>query len=45
MIPPQLRVLHGMTQIILMNPERLRERTEEQKDTDQTSWVCLPSHL
>lgn len=44
-VPPQLRVLHGMTQIILMNPERLRERTEEQKDTDQTSWVCLQSHL
>ncbi|KAK0754088.1 hypothetical protein B0T18DRAFT_386017 [Schizothecium vesticola] len=38
----KLRVLHGMTQIILMNPERLRERTEEQKDTDQTSWRIEP---
>jgi len=28
-----------MTQLVMMNPERLRERTEEQKDTDQTSWV------
>jgi hypothetical protein len=28
-----------MTQLIMMSPERLREKTEEQKDTDQTNWV------
>jgi hypothetical protein len=28
-----------MTQLIMMNPERLREKTEEQKDMDQTNWV------
>lgn len=36
----QIRVLQLMTQLIMMNPERLRERTDEQKDADQTSWVC-----
>lgn len=36
---PQIRVLQQMTQLIMMNPERLREKTEEQKDLDQTNWV------
>jgi len=35
----KIRVLQQMTQLIMMNPERLREKTEEQKDTDQTNWV------
>lgn len=35
----QIRVLQQMTQLIMMHPERLRERTEEQKDIDQTNWV------
>lgn len=35
----QIRVLHQMTQFIMMNPDKLRERTEEQKDTEQTNWV------
>jgi hypothetical protein len=35
----QIRVLQQMTQLIMINPERLREKTEEQKDTDQTNWV------
>lgn len=35
----QIRVLQQMTQLIMVNPERLREKTEEQKDTDQTNWV------
>ncbi len=30
-----------MTQFIMMASERLREKTEEQKDSDQTSWVGL----
>ncbi|KAK5651758.1 hypothetical protein OQA88_11720 [Cercophora sp. LCS_1] len=38
----KIRVLHHMTQIIMMSPERLREKTEEQKDTDQTSWRIEP---
>lgn len=32
-----------MTQLIMINPERLREKTEEQKDTDQTNWVRYPT--
>jgi hypothetical protein len=32
-------VLQLMTQLIMINPERLREKTEEQRDTDQTNWV------
>ncbi|KAK4128321.1 hypothetical protein N657DRAFT_685882 [Parathielavia appendiculata] len=38
----KIRVLQQMTQLIMMNPERLRERTEEQKDTDQTNWRIEP---
>ncbi|KAL2168471.1 hypothetical protein VTG60DRAFT_7273 [Thermothelomyces hinnuleus] len=38
----KIRVLQQMTQLIMMNPERLRERTEEQKDTEQTSWRIEP---
>lgn len=35
----QLRVLQQMTQFVMMNPDRLREKTEEQRDTDQATWV------
>ncbi|KAL2199710.1 hypothetical protein P885DRAFT_29579 [Corynascus similis CBS 632.67] len=38
----KIRVLQQMTQLVMMNPERLRERTEEQKDTDQTNWRIEP---
>ncbi|KAK0656047.1 hypothetical protein B0T16DRAFT_364962 [Cercophora newfieldiana] len=38
----KIRVLQAMTQIIMMNPERLREKTEEQKDQDQTNWRIEP---
>ncbi|KAK4131963.1 hypothetical protein BT67DRAFT_444374 [Trichocladium antarcticum] len=38
----KIRVLQQMTQLIMMNPERLRERTEEQKDVDQTNWRIEP---
>jgi hypothetical protein len=38
----QIRVLQLMTQLIMMHPERLRERTEEQKDTEQTGWRIEP---
>lgn len=35
----KIRVLQSMTQLIMMNPEKLREKSEEHKDTDQTNWV------
>ncbi|KAH6854397.1 hypothetical protein B0I37DRAFT_29012 [Chaetomium sp. MPI-CAGE-AT-0009] len=38
----KIRVLQQMTQLIMVNPERLREKTEEQKDTDQTNWRIEP---
>ncbi|KAK0730597.1 hypothetical protein B0H67DRAFT_41436 [Lasiosphaeris hirsuta] len=38
----KIRVLHQMTQFILMAPEKLRERTEEQKDSEQSSWRIEP---
>ncbi|KAK2073635.1 hypothetical protein P8C59_007904 [Phyllachora maydis] len=38
----KLRVLHRMTQFVMMHPERLRERTEEQRDSDQTNWRIEP---
>ncbi|KAL2137076.1 hypothetical protein VTI74DRAFT_9682 [Chaetomium olivicolor] len=38
----KVRVLQQMTQLVMMSPERLRERTEEQKDTDQTNWRIEP---
>ncbi|KAK0733363.1 hypothetical protein B0T26DRAFT_842495 [Lasiosphaeria miniovina] len=38
----KVRVLQQMTQFIMMSPERLREKTEEQKDMDQTNWRIEP---
>ncbi|KAK4105988.1 hypothetical protein N658DRAFT_562969 [Parathielavia hyrcaniae] len=38
----KILVLQQMTQLIMLNPERLREKTEEQKDTDQTNWRIEP---
>ncbi|KAK0628153.1 hypothetical protein B0T17DRAFT_631170 [Bombardia bombarda] len=38
----KIRVLQQMTQFIMMNPDRLREKTEEQKDLDQTNWRIEP---
>jgi hypothetical protein len=37
----KIRVLQMMTQLIMMNPEKLREKTDEHNVTDQTGWVCL----
>ncbi|KAK4192633.1 reticulocyte-binding protein 2 a [Podospora australis] len=34
----KIRVLQQMTQFVMMNPEKLRERCDEQKDMDQTNW-------
>ncbi|KAG7292293.1 hypothetical protein NEMBOFW57_002328 [Staphylotrichum longicolle] len=38
----KIRVLQQMTQLVMVNPERLREKTEEQKDMDQTNWRIEP---
>jgi hypothetical protein len=35
----QIRVLQQLTQWTMGNPDRIRERMEEQKDTEQTFWV------
>ncbi|KAK0672814.1 hypothetical protein QBC41DRAFT_312802 [Cercophora samala] len=34
----KIRILQQMTQFIIMSSEKLRDKTEEQKDTDQTNW-------
>jgi hypothetical protein len=31
-----------MTQWTMGNPDRIRERMEEQKDSEQTYWVSVP---
>ncbi|KAM7197635.1 hypothetical protein V8F20_006525 [Naviculisporaceae sp. PSN 640] len=38
----KIRVLQDMTQLVMMSPERLREKCEEQKDTEQTNWRIEP---
>ncbi|KAK4224623.1 reticulocyte-binding protein 2 a [Podospora fimiseda] len=38
----KIRVLQQMTQLVMMSPERVRERAEEQKDADQTNWRIEP---
>ena len=36
----KLRVLFQLSQWTLLNPDRMRERMPEAKDTEQTQWVC-----
>ncbi|KAK4197477.1 hypothetical protein QBC40DRAFT_285417 [Triangularia verruculosa] len=38
----KVRILQQMTQLIMMSSEKLRDKTEEQKDTDQTNWRIEP---
>ncbi|KAJ9157768.1 Reticulocyte-binding protein 2 a [Pleurostoma richardsiae] len=38
----KLRVLHQMTLFVMMNPEKLRERMEEQRDVEQADWRIEP---
>lgn len=38
----KIRVLQEMTQLVMMSPERLREKCEEQKDAEQTNWRIEP---
>ncbi|KAK4682071.1 hypothetical protein QC764_113930 [Podospora pseudoanserina] len=38
----KIRILQQMTQFIIMSSEKLRDKTEEQKDTDQTNWRIEP---
>jgi hypothetical protein len=35
----QIRVLQQLTQWVMMHPERFRDKMEEQRDIDQTTWV------
>lgn len=37
----QIKVLQQLTQWTFTNPDRIRERMEEQKDSEQTYWVRL----
>ena len=39
-IVTKLRVLFQLSQWTLMNPDRIRERMPEAKDTEQIQWVC-----
>jgi hypothetical protein len=36
----KLQVLHRLSQWTLWNPDRIREKMPEQKETEQTQWVC-----
>ncbi|KAI3554762.1 PHD-finger domain-containing protein [Colletotrichum abscissum] len=38
----KVRILQQMTQWVMARPERVREKMEEQKDIDQTSWRIEP---
>ncbi|GKT39954.1 reticulocyte-binding protein 2 a [Colletotrichum spaethianum] len=40
--PSQIQILQQMTQWIMVRPERIREKMEEQKDVDQASWRIEP---
>ncbi|RYP21819.1 hypothetical protein DL765_002044 [Monosporascus sp. GIB2] len=39
----KLRVLQQLTQWVMLHPERIREKMDEQKLTDQTEWRIEPS--
>ncbi|ROT37025.1 hypothetical protein SODALDRAFT_380509 [Sodiomyces alkalinus F11] len=38
----KIRVLHQLTQWAMLHPERLRDRMDETRDIDQTSWRIEP---
>ncbi|KAL2684936.1 hypothetical protein Neosp_006029 [[Neocosmospora] mangrovei] len=38
----KIRVLQQLTEWIMIHPERIRDKMEEQKDTEQTSWRIEP---
>ncbi|KAI8295819.1 Histone-lysine N-methyltransferase ASH1L [Colletotrichum sp. SAR11_240] len=38
----EIQILQQMTQWIMLRPERVREKMEEQKDVDQASWRIEP---
>jgi hypothetical protein len=38
----QLRVLQQLTQWVMLHPERIREKMEEQRPSDQTEWRIEP---
>lgn len=38
----KIRVLQQLTQWVMLHPERIREKMDEQKPSDQTDWVGAP---
>ena len=41
----KIRILHQLTVWTFWNPDRIRERMPEQKETDQTSWARITQPL
>ncbi|TDZ37598.1 hypothetical protein C8035_v008060 [Colletotrichum spinosum] len=39
---PQIQILQQLTQWIMLRPERIRDKMEEQKDVEQASWRIEP---
>ncbi|OTB03085.1 hypothetical protein M426DRAFT_322114 [Hypoxylon sp. CI-4A] len=39
----KIKVLHQLTQWVMLHPERVREKMDEQKPSDQTEWRIEPS--
>jgi len=39
----KLKVLYQLSVWTLINPDRIRERMPEEKEADQTQWVCYAS--
>ncbi|KAI5862714.1 hypothetical protein GGS23DRAFT_89017 [Durotheca rogersii] len=37
----KIKVLHQLTQWVMLHPERIREKMDEQKPSDQTEWVRI----
>ncbi|KJZ71204.1 hypothetical protein HIM_09410 [Hirsutella minnesotensis 3608] len=41
-VPTKIKILQQLTQWAMVHPERLRDKMEEQKDVEQTSWRIEP---
>ncbi|KAI1075070.1 hypothetical protein F5B20DRAFT_399956 [Whalleya microplaca] len=39
----KIKVLHQLTQWVMLHPDRIREKMDEQKPSDQTEWRIEPS--
>lgn len=36
--------MQQLTQWVMLHPERIRDKMEEQRDIEQTSWASTPSN-